>query len=136
MALALTRVTNSSKQRNKFIGVICLHDVSSERVHADRTPYIEMFRKAIGVDAAKNICIITTKWDLVDSTTGDQRHNELMGLNKSILDSGATMQKLIGDQSPLSIVQLIVQRHPRLPVRQTVPVFPSLNSQPKYFHPE
>jgi hypothetical protein len=78
---------------------------------------LEMFRKAVGTEAAKNVVILTTKWHQIDPATGDQRHAELAKFYRKILDDGATLQKLTGAQSPLSVVEHIIERFPRVDLK-------------------
>lgn len=59
---------------------------------------IKMFRKAVGDTAADNVVIITTKWDLVPSAVGNERHQQLAkdpNFFGSILGTGAKMMRYI-----------------------------------------
>ena len=73
-----------------------------------------MFNSVVGDTAAKNVVIVTTKWDLVESSVANQRHAELaedMNFFGTILKGGATMEKYKQGDSPLGIIQPILKKH-------------------------
>jgi hypothetical protein len=74
---------------------------------------LEIFKRAVGDVAAKNVVIVTNKWDCIqDKKIGEERLATLQqGFFKTILDAGARMHKLMPGTSGLEIVQDMVERH-------------------------
>jgi hypothetical protein len=73
-----------------------------------------MFNSVVGDAAAKNVVVVTTKWDIVDSSVANQRHAELaddFNFFGKILKAGATMEKYKQGDSPLGIIQYILKKH-------------------------
>jgi len=73
-----------------------------------------MFNSVVGGAAAKNVVVITTKWDLVDSSTGNQRQVELAEnpkFFKPILEAGARLGYYKQGDSPLGIIRSILMGH-------------------------
>jgi hypothetical protein len=90
---------------------------------------IKMFRKAVGDTAADNVVILTTKWDLVPSEVGNERHDQLAkdpNFFGSILATGAKMMKYVKvdaegvsttSTSPIKFIEAIVQKPLNVPLQ-------------------
>ncbi|KIM23084.1 hypothetical protein M408DRAFT_28197 [Serendipita vermifera MAFF 305830] len=61
----------------KVTGILYLHDISSKRMGGMARKNFELFRKLCGTKALKNVIIVTTMWDQVDSQVGAAREEEL-----------------------------------------------------------
>lgn len=82
--------------------MLYLHDITNKRMGGTAVRNIKMFRQAVGVTAADNVVIITTKWDLVPPEVGNERHEQLAkdpNFFGSILATGAKMMKYTRDNS-------------------------------------
>jgi hypothetical protein len=107
-------LSDSYEQRQRLIGVIYLYDIHKCRVGGTAVRNIEMFRLAVGEREAKNVVILTTKWDLVDQATGERRYRELASdedFFKPIIDIGATKQRYSKGDPPLDIIRTLVRKH-------------------------
>lgn len=104
----------SYEMKQKFIGVIYMHDISITRVSGITVRNIGLFKAAVGEVAAKNVVVVASKWDLVDSSVAEQRQAELMeepDFFSTIMKAGGTMQKHGRGDSPLGIIRYILQKH-------------------------
>jgi len=74
----------------------------------------KMFKEMCGIEAAKNVVIVTSMWDEVPADRGEARENELKSLFfKPVLDQGA--QLLRNDntqQSALRIIAHFIENQP------------------------
>jgi uncharacterized Zn finger protein (UPF0148 family) len=102
------------------MGVIYLHDITNTRVGGSAVRNIEMFGSVVGEQAANNVVVVTTKWDLVESSVADQRQRELAENPKffgTILNRGATMEKYKQGSSPVGIVRSILRKDTRVTLK-------------------
>ncbi|PCD20836.1 hypothetical protein QX201_004455 [Fusarium graminearum] len=58
-------------------GILYLHRISDPRMQGSGKLSISLLRKLCGKDAFKNIVLVTTMWELVETDIGDRREKEL-----------------------------------------------------------
>jgi hypothetical protein len=61
----------------KLSGIIYLHDISQARMLGSLRHNFQMFNKLCGNEAARNVILVTTKWDQVAKPTGESRERQL-----------------------------------------------------------
>ena len=102
----------------KLSGIIYMHRISDNRMGGLSQKNFKMFKEMCGIEAAKNVVIVTSMWDEVHADRGEAREKELKSLFfKPILDQGA--QLLRNDntqQSALRIIAHFIENQP-LPLR-------------------
>ncbi|KAM0348850.1 hypothetical protein ACHAP4_010666 [Fusarium culmorum] len=58
-------------------GILYLHRISDPRMQGSGKLSISLLRKLCGKDAFKNVVLVTTMWELVETDIGDRREKEL-----------------------------------------------------------
>ena len=91
-----------------------MHRISDNRMGGLSLRNFKMFKEMCGIEAAKNVAIVTTMWDEVHASRGEARERELRSqFFKPILDQGA--QLLRNDniqQSALRIIAHFIENQP------------------------
>jgi Fe2+ transport system protein B len=99
-------LTSTYQRGIKLSGVIYMHRISDNRMGGLSQRNFKMFKEMCGVEAAKNVVIVTSMWDEVNTARGEAREKELKSLFfKPILDQGA--QLLRNDNTPQSALRII-----------------------------
>lgn len=73
-----------------------------------------MFNMVVGNTAARNVVVVTTKWDIVEAEVGAQRETELKEDPKffePILTAGASILRYGKGISPRNIIRYMLKRH-------------------------
>lgn len=73
----------------------------------------EMLRKTVGKEAAANLVIVTTMWDLINEQLGDERLKELAQKHDffgDLMEAGASMMKYKRGDSTHDILKAIINR--------------------------
>lgn len=95
-----------------------MHRISDNRMGGLSQRNFKLFKEMCGIEAAKNVVIVTSMWDEIHADRGEAREKELKSLYfKPILDQGA--QLLRNDntqQSALSIIAHFIENQP-VPLR-------------------
>lgn len=95
-----------------------MHRISDNRMGGLSQRNFKMFKEMCGIEAAKNVVIVTSMWDEVHADRGEAREKELKSLFfKPVLDQGA--QLLRNDntqQSALRIIAHFIENQP-IPLR-------------------
>jgi hypothetical protein len=101
-----------------LIGVIYIHDICETRIGGTAVRNLEIFKRVVGDIAAKNVFIVTNKWDSIDKKIGEERLAVLQqGFFKTILDAGAGMRKLGPGMSGIETVQSMAEHHNHISLR-------------------
>jgi len=111
-------LTSTYQKGIKLSGIIYMHRISDNRMGGLSQRNFKMFKEICGIEAAKNVVIVTSMWDEVHADRGEAREIELKSLFfKPILDQGA--QLLRNDntqQSALRIIAHFIENQP-IPLR-------------------
>jgi hypothetical protein len=108
---------NSYEQKSRLIGVLYLHDITNARMGGTAVRNVKMFNSVVGEAAAKNVVIVTTKWDLIDAKAGEERQKELAADEQffgNILKQGATLQPFVKGDNPMRLIEKIIKEHQRI----------------------
>ncbi|KDQ53046.1 hypothetical protein JAAARDRAFT_39759 [Jaapia argillacea MUCL 33604] len=85
-------------QNQKLAGIIYMHRIIDPRMGNSSQRNLRMFKKLCGAESMKNVVIITTMWDKLESPQeGEQRELELKtkeGFFKTLIDQGAQLVRL------------------------------------------
>jgi hypothetical protein len=65
------------REEKKLDGIIYLHDITVNRMFGAQRRNFNMFTKLCGNDACKKVVLVTTRWDILGSDTGETREREL-----------------------------------------------------------
>ena len=83
-----------------------MHRISDNRMGGLSQRNFKMFKEMCGIEAAKNVVIVTSMWDEVHADRGEAREKELESLFfKPILDQGAKL--LRNDNTQQSALRII-----------------------------
>jgi hypothetical protein len=95
-----------------------MHRISDNRIGGISQRNFRMFKEMCGIEAAKNVAIVTSMWDEVDKGRGEAREKELKSqFFKPILDQGAQLFRNDNtQQSALRIVAHFIENQP-VPLR-------------------
>lgn len=93
-------------------GIIFLHRITDVRMQGTSMKTLQICRKICGIDALKNVILVTTRWNEVDRGLGARREEELRSeFWKFMLDFGSTMMRYHGDQgSAVAIVSQLLHK--------------------------
>jgi hypothetical protein len=69
--------TNRYHQKNKIAAILYLHEISQARMLGTSRKNFTMFTKLSGIDAARKVALVTTKWSAVKDAVGRAREEEL-----------------------------------------------------------
>lgn len=98
----------TESQSSELVGLIYMHRITDTRVGATSQRNLRMFQKLCGLDAMKNVAIVTTMWDKVASPDeGSRREKELEekdNLFKPLVARGAKMMRHNGTSGTASNV--------------------------------
>ncbi|KAF2870051.1 P-loop containing nucleoside triphosphate hydrolase protein, partial [Massariosphaeria phaeospora] len=94
-------------------GIVYLHSIAENRVTGSAAKNFAMLERLCGPDAARQLILATTKWDLVGDEA-DQREAELISTKKfwgTMFENGSRVQRWDGHRpSALAIVQSLTVR--------------------------
>ena len=95
-----------------------MHRISDNRMGGLSLRNFKMFKEMCGIEAAKNVAIVTSMWDEVHAGRGEAREKELRSLFfKPILDQGAQLLRNDNTQhSALRIIAHFIENQP-VPLR-------------------
>ncbi|KAH7400673.1 P-loop containing nucleoside triphosphate hydrolase protein [Phaeosphaeria sp. MPI-PUGE-AT-0046c] len=65
------------RARMLLSGIIYLHRISDARMQGSSLQNIRMFRRLCGLEALKNVILVTTFWDTVSAAEGQRREQQL-----------------------------------------------------------
>ena len=86
----------SKKQRAHVSGVLYLHAIDKNRISFPARENIETFVQLCGAEAMPNVILVTTMWDDVDPSTGENRERELIkDFWGSMLRNGGTTNRFL-----------------------------------------
>jgi hypothetical protein len=73
----LAWLEKSYRAQKLLSGIIYLHRISDPRMQGSSLDNLRMFRKLCGLEALKNVLLVTTFWDTVSDAEGRRREQEL-----------------------------------------------------------
>lgn len=96
-------------------GVIYLHEISQTRMLGSSRKNFTMFNKLCGVDAAKSVVLVTTKWTHVESGVGVKREKQLSETHwKSMIEQGSGLGRFLDTkESALAIIDSVLAKTPQ-----------------------
>ncbi|KAG9312313.1 P-loop containing nucleoside triphosphate hydrolase protein [Chiua virens] len=99
----------SYKKGKHLSKILYFHRITDNRTPGTLLLYIRMFRKLLGEDRLESIHIITTMWDLVETSIGEERLRELHENDwKAIIGQGAHIARCRGVKSAKKIIRQII----------------------------
>ena len=91
-------------------GIIYLYPISDNRMRGSSIKTLHLFRQLCGNDGLRNVILVTSMWDIVDSTLGLSRQKELeKEFWKPMMDVGSRAYAYQGRASAHEIVDLILK---------------------------
>ena len=90
----------------RLSGLLFFHRISDNRMGGSPIKHLKMFHNLCGVEALKNVVLVTTMWDQVDEEEGDSRENELTNRYwKTMIELGCRTSRFENNtESALDIV--------------------------------
>ena len=89
-------------------GVVYIHRITDIRYSRSSVKTFEIFKKVVGVDALKNVLLVTSRWEGVTQATGSDRERQLREKFWAfMLGRGSNMSRFLGDRD--SAIALIGQ---------------------------
>jgi ethanolamine ammonia-lyase large subunit len=106
-------------------GVIYIHRITDIRYGRAAIKTFEIFKKICGKEALKNVLLITSRWDGIDSALGAERERQLKdNFWAYMAGHGSNISRFHGDRSSAislvsqllcrEVVVLQIQRHPNI----------------------
>lgn len=106
---------DSYEEKNKLNGIIYLHSIDKNRMEGSALRNLKMFRELCGRDPLRNVILATTFWGKVDQAEALKREKQLAETEEfwgGMLEAGSIMERLIGRESALAIVSLLLGKNP------------------------
>ncbi|KAI5456321.1 P-loop containing nucleoside triphosphate hydrolase protein [Mariannaea sp. PMI_226] len=91
-----TWLTKSYTNNVKLNGMIYLHRITDPRIGGSARKNLFMFKKICGTDALHNVLLVTTMWELAETSTGELRETDLVNTEDFwgvLARSGAQVQR-------------------------------------------
>ena len=97
---------DSYEKEIRLSGLLFFHRISDNRMGGSPIKHLKMFHNLCGVEALKNVVLVTTMWDQVDEEEGDSRENELTNRYwKTMIELGCRTSRFENNtESALDIV--------------------------------
>ena len=71
-------ISQDSYQKDILLsGLLFFHRISDNRMGGSPIKHLKMFQNLCGIEALKNVVLVTTMWDEVDEEEGNNRESEL-----------------------------------------------------------
>ncbi|TDL17997.1 hypothetical protein BD410DRAFT_793678 [Rickenella mellea] len=102
LRLIAKHLVTSHQAGTKLTGIIYMHRISDSKVEGGTRRNFKMFHQLCGSEHLRQVAIVTTWWDKVDTKTAESRENQLMTgktLFKPMLDYKATMMRHDGSSA-------------------------------------
>lgn len=92
-------------------GILYLQPITDVRITGSALAQLAWIRQLVGDGNLKNVIMVTTFWDTIDSTRGDLREHELKEeFWKPLLERGARAARSKGDRtSELKLIDLVLE---------------------------
>jgi len=102
---------NSYRKDKRLSGIIYLYEISQKRMSGSSRKNYLMFGKLCGDEAARNIVLATSKWDMVKSDLGEDRERQLAVFWQDLIHHGSRMARFSGThESAWRIIDSITVR--------------------------
>jgi hypothetical protein len=111
-----TWLRDQYESANKLAGIIYLHGINHPRVEGSALRNLKMFRELCGLDALKNIILVTTFWSDTEQLTGERREEELATKEAfwgGMLERGSRMARFTDKASGQDILRSLVDLPPK-----------------------
>ena len=106
---------DSYQAQQKLSGVIYMHPIKNERMEGSALRNLKMFRELCGDEPMKNVVLVTSFWDQVQTVTAKKREDELRITPEfwgRMIRKGSRMRRFEGRESALDIIMSIVNQNP------------------------
>ncbi|KXX82682.1 hypothetical protein MMYC01_201104 [Madurella mycetomatis] len=93
-------VQKNAANGQHLAGILFLHPITQNRLQGSNRRMLSTFKKLLGNDYFKKVLLITTFWNDVQQSVGEQRERELKESDdawKPIIDAGAQTERMARD---------------------------------------
>lgn len=113
---------NRKKKTEQIIGVVYLCEIIKKRIATSTLQSYKAVQQFLEEDAARNMVVVTTKWDLVDPSgdnpealkEAEERHNQLeqkSDLFKEVVKKGGSMKRHKKDGDTKLVIEAIIDKY-------------------------
>jgi predicted GTPase len=114
--------SNRGKKPEQIIGVIYVCEIIKNRIDSSTLQSYKAVQQFLAEDAAKNMVVVTTKWDLVNKLENnadaleeaEERHRQLeekSNLFKEVLKRGGSMKKRKQEGDTKAVIETIINKY-------------------------